>query len=694
MRNRIIIGILLLVILAVVFLRTSKHVEGFTAKEDTIMDKVQDRANPLAAQQNPVTNPAAELGISQSSGSSLRTMSQAALNIPMQVPNGDGTYTTQPAINTISPRIDNESSFLAMVKFCKDTSVSAVKSGTSPFANPKFAANCGMCMSPGKLVTGESFTKPTGIVVFSEDKQIGLTHQKDNKYRYPRVIPSLNSATCEGAVLDDDSKPPVLAINDAMYQDILKRNACKVQQWYGSSCGQCLSDSTSWSYVKTSSGEIYETIFWLYGNGNVQVFVGGSPVGGLQTLKPSTATVVRLGVVTEGTTFQIKVTVIPPPLPPLLPNGSPGPLHPPSQASMQLVLFGALQSTLPNGKPFYMPIDNLLEIDEVSGATPRRLSSQVFSDIGLTLMSFVPTSPAVVTNEKPPLPQMILDGSFPLTFINPDQIAYYDCGAGPYTTIQNDGSLLTNNSDPCLNPASQGPDTYAGNCLQSRIISAGCSTEGKWYLKGLPGTVTSGKSLSDIDNWLNNNVQNSNNDPAIALGCYGTVITGSRPSSSGPSESGQGLPGTSPIPSGYSSAYALVEVRSKYNSTWNTEYWEYAAPPMGNGVMWIWATKGANFDAPTGTHYTFTYIYNNTQILKNATIAVGIDQDGTVKFNENTIFSGTGSSGPLSVTLQQGENTITIQAINHTGPAGLWATLTDPLTGTLLCKTDAEWIWK
>ena len=523
MRRNLIIttGILLLVILAVVFFGNTTK-EGF---DDTIMNNIQDRINPLASSQHPLTNPAADIGITNASGSSLRTISQAALNTHNY--DSSGNETTFP-MNTISPRIDNDKSFLALVDFCKETVESARSTGGSPFSNPKFAANCGVCMSSGKLVTGHSFNDPTGVVVYGEDQQIALETQKENKYKYPRAIPSLHSATCEGANRDDDSKPPTLAINDKMYQDIKNRDACKVQQWYGSSCGQCVSDSTSWSYVKTSSqgGGTYEIMFWLFGKGDVQVLIGGNALGAPQSLSMEPI-VVNAGVVPEGTPFQIRVSAPPIPKEVNVANAANVTSAMTAANSAKIAannlisLYAAIQSTLPNGKPFIMPIDNLIEIDEASGATPRRLSSRTFPEIELSLISFVPAVPFLGPNDIPKSAQMKLNGSIPLTFINPDQIAFYDCGAGPYTTLQKDGELLINRGDPCLNPASQGPDSYTKACLQSRIISSGCSTQGKWYSNGLPTSITSGKDLGQIDTLIGKQIKYKKGDPEFQTNCYG-----------------------------------------------------------------------------------------------------------------------------------------------------------------------------
>jgi hypothetical protein len=485
-------GILLLILFAVAFFGNNIK-EGF---DDTIINKLQDRTNPLAVQRAPSADP----GISESSGSSVRGLAQAALNANTYDASGNAMAFP---VNSLSPRIDNENSFLGLVSFCKKTAEDSADSGSSPFSNLKFAEVCGMCMSSGTLVTGENFTRPTGVVVYKEDKENAIASKKENKFRYPRPIPSVNSATCQGALLDDDSKPPTLVISDIAYQDVLKRNECKTQQWYGNACGQCLSDSTSWSFVKDSSqgGGSYETIFWLYGSGNVQVFVGGGAIGTIQALDPTAAIVLSAGVVAEGTPFQIKITTNPPALDA---SGNPIPSTP-----QQLFFYGALQSTLPNGKPFYMAIDNLIEVDKVTGSTPRRLTSKFFGDVGQTLTSFVPTILPLTPGQAPVPAQMILDGSIPLTFINADQIAFYDCGASPYVTVQKNGELLINKGDPCLNPPGQGPDTYTSTCLKSRIVSSGCSTGGDWYLKGLPAKATAGKELGKIDKWIAKNRKDS-----------------------------------------------------------------------------------------------------------------------------------------------------------------------------------------
>jgi hypothetical protein len=76
----LILGIILVVLILVFYLY--KYSEGF----ETMEDKIQDRTNPLAGAQQPLTNPAVKIGISEADGEKLRGMSQTALNVQASVP--------------------------------------------------------------------------------------------------------------------------------------------------------------------------------------------------------------------------------------------------------------------------------------------------------------------------------------------------------------------------------------------------------------------------------------------------------------------------------------------------------------------------------------------------------------------------------------------------------------------------------
>jgi hypothetical protein len=178
MRELIIIFLIVLIIISLWHGTTRK--EGFVVPlngtpYDKIQNEIQNRSNPLASQQNPLTNPM-NLGLSVSDSAALRSMYNSAMDVPIQTGDGRGGLKMQPRIDQINPRIDNAGSFLALVDYCKKTGAT-----TDPFKDPTFAQNCGMCMSKGRLITGERFEVPTGVVVYAEDKNLAYTTQTRNK---------------------------------------------------------------------------------------------------------------------------------------------------------------------------------------------------------------------------------------------------------------------------------------------------------------------------------------------------------------------------------------------------------------------------------------------------------------------------------------------------------------------------------
>ena len=500
MKEEFLVNIFIIVLIVILLYFLVKHFipkEGFA---DTLQNLVQDRTNPLAASQNPLTNPAAPIRISESSGDSIRKLTTAALNVPMQVPvlGTSGVFKPQLKFDAISPRIDNENSLLGLVKFCKD--FPSENPNINPFTDKNFASNCGMCMSSGSLITGEKFTVPTGVVVYQADKDRFIKRKADNSYKFTRAIPSVRAAVCNGATIDDDTIVPILPIDMDTYEDIKNRNMCKTRQEYGNGCGTCVKDSNSWSYVKyPPDGGIYDVDLICYGVGYVLISVAG---GALSTAMPlsSKATTIHLSAIaraagitdfSEGSQngiFQIN-------------------LQPPDSGAIPS-FYGLLQGIVPNGSIFNM------KIEEAITSNFRSLTPVFFNDVQLTLSNIVPL---------PGQSTLILDCKIPVTFVHPDQIASYDCMTGPFVTSSKDAAMLTN--DPCSRPAGQGPDNYSKQCINSKIFAAGCSTDGDWYLNGLPASATVGKTIGGIASWLASMIPNANTDPAVSKGCYGINIS-------------------------------------------------------------------------------------------------------------------------------------------------------------------------
>ena len=443
--------------------------EGF----ETLQDKLQDRANPLAAITNPLLNPATAIGIPESVGASMRNMGITAFNSTSSV--------TQPPI---SQRIDNENSLLGMIQFCKNNAA-----GDSPFSDPTFNASCGVCITSGTLLTGEKFTTPTGVLVYPQDKSIAIAKQKKVRGPFPHVVPSMKAATCEGASMGDDAKP-VLAITQRDYRNFIRLAACQHKAGFdvNGGCAMCLTEK-SWTYIDPDiQGPSVDLLLW--GLGQASVLAGGRQIGGTVTLDTSAVSKISLGPIAEGTSLQIDI----------------------KQADEQApacYVYGAIRSILPTGGIYSLDIAKFIDVDSVSNTFVRHGLPVSFTEVSKYLDKLMPG-----LNEM----NMKIQGAIPLTFIEEDNIASYVCDNSPFVSTEQAYNKIVDD-DPCTNPAGQRPGNYQDLCLQSVLKNAGCSAAGKWYQN--PAAVAGSMSLNDFKNWLVNKMSKSVADPDISIGCSG-----------------------------------------------------------------------------------------------------------------------------------------------------------------------------
>jgi hypothetical protein len=501
--------ILLVVLLIGLWLIVRRETEGFTG-DSALQAGIQDRMNPLASQQNPLTNPAAPIGLPEAQANTLRGMMETALNIPTMVANGLGSFQFEEPQNPNTPRIDTDASFLGMVKFCKDTGKTA-----NPFGDPKFAANCGMCLSSGSLITGEKFTTPTGVLVYDTDKQAALTKQVSAKLPFPLVVPSLQSATCVGASVRENAEP-VLAITEKDYNRFKNRIRCTTGQSFGDGCAMCTS-TKNYTYVAPDDG-LQPVNIVLFGLGKATLRLSGTQVGTPVLLSESNPSVIPLGRVKEGSQLQIEVNAdaLPPPTAPAA-GATPQEIAAAATAAAQRVnpvlvgggpyLYGFQQSLTPKEKPHKLALEKFLEKDALTGSTPRKLTTKYFAaPTNLFLAKIVP---------KPNSDRMVLEGVLPLTFVESDSMATYDCPTSPFVSTQEHAEMLID--DPCIIPKGQSPGNYSEGCMRQKLSDAGCTSAGTWY-SNPPAQAELLKILPTVQQTVKTN-------PQHAMGCLGRQIT-------------------------------------------------------------------------------------------------------------------------------------------------------------------------
>jgi hypothetical protein len=450
---------------------TNRATETEILGVDLFSKMAQDRANMLASQQNPLTNPAAEIGISEESAKVIRDVTDAALNVPTAIPTGTGSFTYTDPVSKVSPRIDTELSLLGMIKFCKERGAQP-----NPFGDFKFNQNCGMCLTSGSLLTGETFNTPTGVFIPEQDKVKANSLAQTNGYQFPRVIPSLNAAVCRGASTADDAMP-VLAIDHKTYNAFQKRLECRHGGIVGNGCGICQANK-EFSYIDPKGG-FQPLALLLGGEGTATVRFGVHQVGSTISLSSSLQTF-QLGRVEEGATIQVEVvkgkTV----------NGP--------------IVFGRIESQNPNGSVYRLNLQTIIEKDAITGSTPRR------SRLGQMVA-------------KPGGDRMVLEGKIPLTFVDPDQLAAYDCKASPFMTKQASAELLID--DPCLKPKGQGPGNYSEECLRQKVLEGGCTSDGTYYKNPQAGNMT----LANFLSFIREKARMVETDPAVSMACRGVDIS-------------------------------------------------------------------------------------------------------------------------------------------------------------------------
>jgi hypothetical protein len=208
------------------------------------------------------------------------------------------------------------------------------------------------------------------------------------------------------------------------------------------------------AWVDLSGGfKTSNMLLWGYGSATVTIagVKSASQTLSMDTSKPCQY---ELGIVNEGSLIEIEIIV-------------------PATAKEVPYVYGAVYAANPDGSVYRFSIDDFLEKDLETGVFPRTGLPKTFKVKG-TDLSCEQLKP------RPKKTSLKVQGAFPLTFVDSEQLAATDCPSSPLTLDPDDTGIFTT-TDPCLNPPRQGPDDYTDNCLRKTLSDGGCSTSGSWY---------------------------------------------------------------------------------------------------------------------------------------------------------------------------------------------------------------------
>jgi hypothetical protein len=314
----------------------------------------------------------------------------------------------------------------------------------SAFDDSTFAENCGMSFdkqgigSDGKPHIGGMYVAPDDRAYQTTAAQKVVEERKPPYDPYHVYQPSIG-ATKAGA----------FALTKDQCVVVKEKVDCEEKQTFNSpNCTQCFPSQT-FSRVAKDTPRIASTLY-LAGQGAIQIessdirlMMWSSPPIQLNPNKPI---VVKIPSDGEGKRFTITVSEFQSPLP--------------------TYLAGYLEGETGRG-PFKVDMNLLIARDEVMGTRPRMMGMKAVQ--GFRCLAFVP---------GPKKKSMRLACMIPFSFLSPYEPDAIYCDNGPLVGTEASATHLE--SDPCYAKGSA-PGNYKLECLQSRWMALGGTTEGLGY---------------------------------------------------------------------------------------------------------------------------------------------------------------------------------------------------------------------
>jgi|LauGreDrversion4_2_1035121.scaffolds.fasta_scaffold77843_2 hypothetical protein len=309
------------------------------------------------------------------------------------------------------------------------------------FDDSVFAQNCGMSFdkegmgSNGKPHMGGLYVAPDDRA-YQTDTATKVREKGIPPYDpYYVYQPSLGIA-----------KPGTFALTKDQCVVVKEKVDCEAKQTFGSpNCNQCYT-SQRFSRIDPAMGQIPSTLY-LQGTGKISVRSQDGTISLRETLlNENSALKVIIPPQSEGKNFVISISQ----------NGEKLPTY----------VSGYIEGQTGRGL-FKLDLNSMVQSDLVTNTKPKMMGTKRVN--GFRALSFTPGFRKT---------SMQLSCLMPFSFLNmyePDAIY---CDNGPVITKESSATFLE--SDPCYGKANQ-PGNYKLECLQSRWIALGGTTEGTGY---------------------------------------------------------------------------------------------------------------------------------------------------------------------------------------------------------------------
>jgi hypothetical protein len=384
-----------------------------------------------------------------------RRVNNALRAATAQTSSNQQTLSLTPPSTNLLPRRDTDQDLLAKIDFCNKR----LQTTNTPFDDPRFKENCGVCIRSGVDEKGVRFTGKKGLYISPVARSAAVSRKETENLFFIPAAPSL--AKCDGA-----PEEPTFALSKEDLEKFEKRETCKTTKSLDGECGKCFEEET-YTYVGKQPDRSILSIV-IQGQGRYSLTVGARWFRGTLTASPRTLTVGR---VSEGVNATLLVETI----------------RQRGRVISPLVA-GFLVSTLPNGTTFRMPLNRIFTTDTETGGNPRFSGQVVEIQDG--------TEPAAFLQTGRGKTKMNLIGQIPFTFLSASEFAVLDCDDNPLQTkVESLSKPITN---PCFQKG-QTPGNYNDECLRQVILDSGCTNAGSLFkspqtlnqLNGRPQSIQS-----------------------------------------------------------------------------------------------------------------------------------------------------------------------------------------------------------